>query len=280
MTQGHLLKLAKLILATFRDYVDANMGNLSPYEQNNGNSQSNTSKLLGYMNVAETLLSVSPGSKFAREVRLQPTGNETVPSIICALAPLLLNNFVLPLPLEASNLPVTSVSSTSVKRDTPPGTDSRTSADTVRGKGLGRPSGVSVPVTNAAMRVLLKLHVCMNISEHVSKSILNAISSLAFTDMASATWSRLPVGHGNPSEKHGKRSIDKSDVAGHREEGKSDGEDSEKEESDDEDEEDLCSLRVPLGLKNQGCTCYMNSLLQQLFLCKSFRDKILECKNP
>ena len=69
-------------------------------------------------------------------------------------------------------------------------------------------------------------------------------------------------------------------MAGHREEGKSDGEDSEKEESDDEDEEDLCSLRVPLGLKNQGCTCYMNSLLQQLFLCKSFRDKILSAKIP
>ena len=30
-----------------------------------------------------------------------------------------------------------------------------------------------------------------------------------------------------------------------------------------------------LGLKNQGCTCYMNSLLQQLFLCKSFRNAIL-----
>ena len=137
--EGHLLKLAKLILATFRDYVDTNMSNLSPARQNNGNSQSNTSKkLLGYMNVAETLLSVSPGSKFAREVRLQPTGNETVPSIICALAPLLLNNFVLPLPLEASNLPVTSVSSTSVKRDNSAGgTDSQNSADTVRGKGLG-----------------------------------------------------------------------------------------------------------------------------------------------
>ena len=29
------------------------------------------------------------------------------------------------------------------------------------------------------------------------------------------------------------------------------------------------------GLKNQGCTCYMNSLLQQLFMCKPFRDAIM-----
>ena len=29
------------------------------------------------------------------------------------------------------------------------------------------------------------------------------------------------------------------------------------------------------GLKNQGCTCYMNSCLQQLFMCKPFRDAVI-----
>ena len=30
------------------------------------------------------------------------------------------------------------------------------------------------------------------------------------------------------------------------------------------------------GLKNQGCTCYMNALLQQLYMCVSFREAVLQ----
>jgi len=30
------------------------------------------------------------------------------------------------------------------------------------------------------------------------------------------------------------------------------------------------------GLRNQGCTCYMNSLLQQLFMMKSLRQQLLD----
>ena len=35
-----------------------------------------------------------------------------------------------------------------------------------------------------------------------------------------------------------------------------------------------------VGLKNQGCTCYMNSLLQQLFIIPSLRNDILNVKLP
>ncbi|CAN0031666.1 unnamed protein product, partial [Ectocarpus fasciculatus] len=35
-----------------------------------------------------------------------------------------------------------------------------------------------------------------------------------------------------------------------------------------------------VGLKNQGCTCYMNSLLQQLFMVPALRKGILEAKLP
>ncbi|CAM9396814.1 unnamed protein product, partial [Scytosiphon promiscuus] len=35
-----------------------------------------------------------------------------------------------------------------------------------------------------------------------------------------------------------------------------------------------------VGLKNQGCTCYMNSLLQQLFMVPALRKAILEAKLP
>lgn len=35
-----------------------------------------------------------------------------------------------------------------------------------------------------------------------------------------------------------------------------------------------------VGLKNLGATCYMNSLLQQLFMIPAFRKTILEARNP
>ena len=38
----------------------------------------------------------------------------------------------------------------------------------------------------------------------------------------------------------------------------------------------LCSEIAFSGLKNQGCTCYANSLLQQLFMCKEFRRAVME----
>jgi ubiquitin C-terminal hydrolase len=31
------------------------------------------------------------------------------------------------------------------------------------------------------------------------------------------------------------------------------------------------------GLKNQGCTCYLNSLIQQLFMSRNFRDVVMKC---
>lgn len=34
-----------------------------------------------------------------------------------------------------------------------------------------------------------------------------------------------------------------------------------------------------VGLKNLGCTCYMNSLMQQFFMLPAFRDSILETEN-
>lgn len=35
-----------------------------------------------------------------------------------------------------------------------------------------------------------------------------------------------------------------------------------------------------VGLKNLGCTCYMNSLFQQMFMIPNFRQAILECDDP
>jgi len=35
-----------------------------------------------------------------------------------------------------------------------------------------------------------------------------------------------------------------------------------------------------VGLKNLGCTCYMNSLMQQLFMVKGFRKNIFEVEDP
>jgi len=35
-----------------------------------------------------------------------------------------------------------------------------------------------------------------------------------------------------------------------------------------------------VGLRNYGCTCYMNSLMQQLFMIKEFRNRILQSKIP
>lgn len=35
-----------------------------------------------------------------------------------------------------------------------------------------------------------------------------------------------------------------------------------------------------VGLKNLGCTCYMNTLFQQMFMIPDFRTAILECDDP
>ena len=35
-----------------------------------------------------------------------------------------------------------------------------------------------------------------------------------------------------------------------------------------------------VGLKNLGCTCYMNSFFQQLFMIPDFRKAILQCDDP
>jgi len=35
-----------------------------------------------------------------------------------------------------------------------------------------------------------------------------------------------------------------------------------------------------VGIKNLGCICYMNSLLQQLFMIKTFRNGILNTQDP
>ena len=36
----------------------------------------------------------------------------------------------------------------------------------------------------------------------------------------------------------------------------------------------------PVGLKNQGATCYMNSFLQQLYAIEDFRNHLLELEDP
>lgn len=35
-----------------------------------------------------------------------------------------------------------------------------------------------------------------------------------------------------------------------------------------------------VGIKNLGCICYMNSLLQQLYMIPSFREALLNCIDP
>lgn len=35
-----------------------------------------------------------------------------------------------------------------------------------------------------------------------------------------------------------------------------------------------------VGLKNLGCICYLNSVMQQLFMIESFRNDILACPDP
>ena len=35
-----------------------------------------------------------------------------------------------------------------------------------------------------------------------------------------------------------------------------------------------------VGIKNLGCICYMNALIQQLFMIKQFRNGILNAQDP
>lgn len=35
-----------------------------------------------------------------------------------------------------------------------------------------------------------------------------------------------------------------------------------------------------VGIKNLGCICYMNSLMQQFFMIKKFRNGILSIQDP
>ncbi len=280
--KAHLQRLATLILAALRNYPDAKTASLAEKEHKNGRSKSSRA-LLGYLTLADTLLSVVSCTGFPKEIVGQADREDTVSSTMCALAPLLINNFVLPLPPEALDSSSASCTPSAASAATQVSHSPLSACSMDEGEGSGL-SSVSSSVSNAAMRVLLKLQICMNIGEIVSKAVHDAISPHAYTDVALSHWSRAPVGSGDSSQGWRLwRDRDSDGVAADGAEVDSDGEISVEYEDEDEDKDedrDRGVPRAPIGLKNQGCTCYMNSLLQQLFLCKSFRIKILNAELP